>query len=274
MERPDKEKKQKFYLDEPYVFLVNPDLLPKKVSIVQGFPIGRILPEFYDLMLKDELDFRILGTALHSAARLHKEKVRITIAHEVKEEKKAEVRRKKHEFTYDKPLRAYMTRDSLQLTSDTDSDIFYEELILSLKEEEVRRKRRFLRRQKDQKGKKKRRRKIELSKLKQMTFAYDVDFENVDVDMLVRDIFNKMLFLRYERKKKEISYTELVNYRIEADEDISEEKSRLERVRVLMSILYLVRDRVIEAYQDLDDFEIYIKVKSKKWKGFKEKDSK
>ncbi|MFW9992073.1 MAG: hypothetical protein ACFFD4_08415 [Candidatus Odinarchaeota archaeon] len=267
----DGEKKHKFYLDEPYVFLVNPDLLPKKVNIVKGFPIGKILPEFFDLMMKDELDFRVLGTALHSAARLHKQKVQITIAHEVKEEKAAEVRRKKSEFSYDKPLKAYMTRDSLQLTSDTDSDLFYEELILSLKEEEERRKRRMQKREKEQEAKIQRRKKIEVDKLKALAFAYSADFENVDVDSLVTDIFNKILMIKNDKKKKEIIYSEIVELRLAEEEEFTEDKMRLERVRVLMSILYLVRDRVIEAYQDLEDFEIYVKVKSNKWQGFKEK---
>ncbi|MHA1166857.1 MAG: hypothetical protein ACTSP4_13010 [Candidatus Hodarchaeales archaeon] len=260
--------KHKFYLDEPYVFLVNPDLLPKKVNIVKGFPLAKILPEFYEEMLKDEIDFKVLGTALHSAARLHKQKVKITISHELKEEKKAEVRRKKHEFTYDKPLRAYMTRDALELTSDTDSDLFYEELILSLKEEEERRRRRMKKREKEEKAKIKRRRKIKASRLKD--FAYRVDFDHVDVDSLVTNVFDHILALGGEKKKKEVTYTEIVRRRLAEVETQDTEKMRLERVRVLLSILYLIRDGVIEAYQDLDDFEMYIKILSKKWKGFKE----
>ena len=51
-----------FYLKEPYVFLINPNLLPNDVSIIKNFPVKSILPEFVEKMREEFefLDFKIL----------------------------------------------------------------------------------------------------------------------------------------------------------------------------------------------------------------------
>ena len=50
-----------FFLEEPYIYLINPDLFPEKVKYVKEFKLKEILPDFYSKLLKQGLDFRILG---------------------------------------------------------------------------------------------------------------------------------------------------------------------------------------------------------------------
>ena len=80
-----------YYLREPFVYLINPGLLPNDISIIKDFPVGKILPEFVKVMkenLDDNLDFRLLGNSLASGVKIHKNKIDISIRHHLNIEKK------------------------------------------------------------------------------------------------------------------------------------------------------------------------------------------
>ncbi|MHA2389264.1 MAG: hypothetical protein ACXACW_11155, partial [Candidatus Hodarchaeales archaeon] len=131
---------EQFFLEEPYVYLINPDLFPEKVAYVKEFKLKEILPDFYGKLLEQGLDFRILGQAIYSAARIHKKKVSLAIQYEKKQEEKIAIRTKRRAFQFKIPLPYYITRELLSLAESANPDEFYAELLLGLQEEDEKRK--------------------------------------------------------------------------------------------------------------------------------------
>jgi hypothetical protein len=256
-----------FFLEEPYIYLINPDLFPEKVKYVKEFKLKEILPDFHGKLLKQGLDFRILGQAIYSAARIHKKKVSLSIQYEKKQEEKIAIRTKRRAFQFKIPLPYYITRDLLSLAESANPDEFYAELLLGLQEEDEKRK---IEKSKEEKKKlegasevKKRRRKLKLADFE--SFDYELDLDRVAIEDIVNKTFEIIRTLAKEDKNKEAEFTKVVRG-MEPTEG-SEEHRRLTRARVLISLLYLFRDELITAEQELHPpYEIYIKVIGKKIK--------
>ncbi len=63
------------------------------------------------------------------------------------------------------------------------------------------------------------------------------------------------------KHRDEISFTEVISQL--TDNTTNVELRRLSRVRTLLSLLYLIKEEKIVAFQDLDTLEIYIQLKKK-----------
>ena len=84
---------KKFYLEVPYLYLLNPDMLPSP-NILQ-FPLIRLLKEFNEKMKEmQKLDYKIMGLFLKSIARIHKMRVSRTISIEKELERDYEIKKK------------------------------------------------------------------------------------------------------------------------------------------------------------------------------------
>lgn len=271
------ESKGRFFLDVPYIYLVNPDMLPSR-KLLQ-FPLGRIIHEFYEEMKKEEeLDFKILGMSLKSAARLHRMKVSQAISYERKLDKDYDIKRKKGEFVYDRPLRQYMRRPEMSFTSESAADAFYEQLMFSLRssEEKTRRRRKKMLTLeipegieeddeiKQEKGKRKRR--IRFKELSVFD-AVLVDIDRIEIDVLINDVLKAVRELSKGLiRRKEVPFGEILKRRVGTTDTV--EKWRLEQVRILMSLLYLIKEEFVEAWQDMKTGEISVIISKK---GMKEK---
>ena len=258
---------EQFFLDEPYVYLINPDLFPERVKYIKEFKLKEILPDFHEKLLDQGLDFRILGQCIYSAARIHKKKVSLAIQYEKKQEEKIAIRTKRRAFQFKIPLPYYITRDLLSLAESANPEEFYAELLLALQEEDEKIKIAKLKEEKKkQRGpteEKKRRRKLELADFE--SFDYELDLDRVAIEDIVKNTYNIIETLAKKDKNKEAEFTKVV--RSMEPLEGSDEQRRLTRARVLISLLYLFRDELITAEQELNPpYEIYIKVTGKKKK--------
>lgn len=253
-----------FFLEEPYIYLINPDLFPERVAYIRDFKMKEILPDFHDKLLRQGLDFRILGQAIYSASRIHKKKVSLAIQYEKRQEEKLAIRAKRREFQFKIPLHYYVTRNLLSLAESADPESFYAELLLGLQEEDEKRKQEKAKEeQKKLKGRevRKRRRRLELADFE--SFDYELDLDRVAIEDIVKNTFEVIKEIAHKDKNKEAEFSKVVK-QIEG-RSTSDEKRRLTRARVLISCLYLFRDELITAEQELNPpYEIYIQVVKKK----------
>ena len=257
--------REQFFLEEPYVYLINPDLFPERVSYVKEFKLKEILPDFYRKLLNQGLDFRILGQAIYSAARIHKKKVSLAIQYEKKQEEKISIRTKRRAFQFKIPLPYYITRELLSLAESANPDEFYAELLLGLQEEDEKLKIEKIKEEKrKQRGtgeEQRKRRKLEVSDFE--SFDYELDLDRVAIEDIVNRTFEVIEGLAKQDKNDEAEFTKVVRG-METKEG-TEEQKRLTRARVLISLLYLFRDESITAEQELNPpYEIYIKVIGKR----------
>ncbi|WP_455141583.1 hypothetical protein [Candidatus Hodarchaeum mangrovi] len=250
-----------FFLDEPYVYLINPDLFPERVAYIKDFKLKEILPEFYKKLLEQGLDFRILGQSIYSAARIHKKKVSMAIQYEKKQEEKIAIRAKRREFQFKIPLENFVTRDLLSLAESANPESFYAELLLALQEEDEKRKLEKIKEEKkkqEKKGDEKaRRRRLELADFE--NFQYELDLDRVAIEEVVEKTFEVIKQIAKKDKNKEAEFSKVVTQMEKKFK--SDEERRLSRARVLISCLYLFRDELITAEQELNPpYEIYIQV--------------
>lgn len=256
-----------FFLDEPYVYLINPDLFPERVASIRDFNMKEILPNFRSKLQQQGMDFRILGQCIYSASRIHKKKVSLAIQYEKKQEDKLAVRAKRREFQFKIPLHFYVTRDLLALAESANPESFYAELLLGLQEEDEKKKlekikaERKLQMGKD--GDKRRRRRLELADFE--SFDYELDLDRVAIEDIVKNTLEVIKEIARKDKNNEAEFSKVVN-KMEGALS-SEEQRRLSRARVLISCLYLFRDELITAEQELNPpYEIYIQVVEKRRK--------
>lgn len=253
-----------FFLEEPYLYLINPDLFPERVDYIRDFNMKEILPDFHKKLLKQGLDFRILGQAIYSAARIHKKKVSMAIQYEKKKEEKLAIRAKRREFHFKIPLHFYVTRDILALAESADPEAFYAELLLGLQEEDEKRKLEKIKEEQRKlkgTGEVKRRRKLELADFE--SFDYDLDLDRVAIEEIVKNTLEVIKKIAGKDKNKEAEFSKVV--RNMEGKIGTEEQRRLTRARVLISCLYLFRDELITAEQEINPpYEIYIQVVVKK----------
>ena len=253
--------REQFFLEEPYVYLINPDLFPERVRFIKDFKLKEVLPDFHKRLLNQGLDFRILGQAIYSAARIHKKKVSLAVQYEKKQEEKIAIRTKRRAFQFKIPLSYYITRELLSLAESANPEEFYAELLLALQEEDERKKlEKAKEERRKQQGKadiKSRRRKLELADFE--GFDYELDLDRVAIEDIVNNTFDIIKKLADKDKNKEAEFSKVVNS-IDSKEG-SDEQKRLTRARVLISLLYLFRDEKITAEQELHPpYEIYIQV--------------
>ncbi|MHA2246460.1 MAG: hypothetical protein ACXADY_16080 [Candidatus Hodarchaeales archaeon] len=257
---------EQFFLEEPYLYLINPDLFPERVAYIREFNMKEILPDFHKKLLNQGLDFRILGQAIYSAARIHKKKVSLAIQYEKKKEEKLAIRAKRREFHFKIPLHFYVTRDILALAESADPEAFYAELLLGLQEEDEKKKLEKIKEEQRKlkgTGTKRRRRRLELADFE--SFDYDLDLDRVAIEDIVKNTFEVIKKIAREDKNKEAEFSKVV--RNMEGKISSEEQRRLTRARILISCLYLFRDELITAEQELNPpYEIYIQVVKKKKK--------
>lgn len=270
-------KDSPFYLQEPYVYLINPGLLPKKLSIIKDFPVGRILTQFVQKMKESNdgiLDFRILGLVLGQSVKIHLSKINLVIKYQQKEDIKTKRKRVQDEFDASKLLPYWYNRPQMVLASEGQKRMFFEELLSAFEEIEnfeikkkERKRRLIFRRQKknDDKNKSKKSKRRKLTADAIGNFDYIMNFDLTEVDQLtdeMLDIIKSFLEKGLFRKRKEVSFDEVVKARIKRmskKQKIDFDRAQLERVRSLLGLLYLIQDQLIEAWQDEDTFEIGIK---------------
>jgi len=262
-----------FFLEEPYIFLINPDLFPERVSYIRDFKMKEILPDFYSKLLEQGLDFRILGQAIYSASRILKKKVSLAIQYEKKQEEKIALRATRRAFQFKIPLHYYITREILALAESANPDSFYAELLLGLQEEDEKKKLEKIKEEKriqrEKGGTIKRRRRLELADFE--SFDYELDLDRVAIEDIVNNTLKVIKSIAKSDKNKEAEFSKVV--RKMEEKGVSDEQKRLSRARVLISCLYLFRDELITAEQELNPpYEIYISVVDKKKKKKKKEE--
>ncbi len=244
-----------FLLETPYLYLVNPEMVGSSIGIIKSIQLKEILPSFYEKLVEVGLDFKILGVAIHSAAKIHKHKVNLALGYERKKEEEHEIRRKRREFDIAIPLEDFLTRPPLEVPFDIpDEDVFFEELLAALKEEEQRLKERAEKAKAKRKPKVRRRRKLEADDLEAIQWEYDLDQTNVRIEDVIEEMYEDVALL--SKKSNEVSFEDLIRRQMERHPDI--EDKNLVMVRLLLALLYLVRDKRVYAYQDLETYEIFV----------------
>ncbi|MHA2363363.1 MAG: hypothetical protein ACXAC7_05360 [Candidatus Hodarchaeales archaeon] len=277
-------KTKSFYLQEPYVYLINPSLLPNNISIINSFPVGQILPKFVKKMKEadDSLDFHVLGNILSSSVKIHKSKIDLVIKHQLRSEVQVQKKRQVRQFDPSKTLAYWYNRPQLILASDEQKQTFFEELLIAFEEiqqfeisQEKKKKKIDKKGITDQEKKPKRkRRKLTADALSR--FDYIMNFDLTEVDAMIREMIEIIFMLQANKDSRiltkllkprgdeEVSFDHVVKIRIKRIEQkknlkFDVEKTQLERVRSLLSLLYLLQDGYVEAWQDEETFQIDVK---------------
>lgn len=267
---------RKFFLEAPYLYLLNPDMIQSR-DVLQ-FPLARLLREFYEKMKEmPELDYKIMGLFLKSTARIHRMRVSKAISFEKELERDYERKKKKDDFVIDKLLRQYLKRPEAHFTSESASDAFYEQLMVSLRSEGIKRERQrkkveYLEGTEEDLRDEKRKRKRRINVKKSAVFdAIVIDFDRIEIDILINEVLYAIrIFSKGEIGQEEISFDDIIRHRVDGSTD--REKCKLEQVRILISLLHLIKEGFVEAWQDLDTKEITISITEKGTKetfGFK-----
>ncbi len=258
---PEEIKRMKhFYLKPPYVYLINPEMVGTSLKILKTLPLGELLKDFYKNMLEEGMDFKILGIAVHSAVKLHRHKINILIEYEQRKKREFELKRQKRMFQFEKPLKYYWKRGQLQIPMDIPThEVFFEELLNALKKEE--KKRELSKKAKRERQSRRRRRVLanDIENLLETGWNYEIDLKRIEIEQIVEETYQVMKELLKHRD--EISFTEVISQL--TDNTTNVELRRLSRVRTLLSLLYLIKEEKIVAFQDLDTLEIYIQLKKK-----------
>lgn len=277
----NKETKEKsYYLQEPYVYLLNPNLLKHEITLLQTFPVNKILPDFVKAMKEDSefVDFKLLGTATSNAVKIHKTKIDVVIKHQLRIDVKEEKRKADQDFSTKNELPYWYNRPRLVLASNLQKTKFYEQLLVTFEELETaldtKTKKQKLKLKEvapDDKPKRKRRKKLTADALSH--FDYLMNFDLTDVDKLVSSIWNIIFNLStlisapninnpdFEHEIMfDLLFVERLRILSEEEKELSQERIQLEKVRTLMSLLFLIQEGKIEAWQDEDSLEIGIKL--------------
>ena len=252
---------KKFFLTPPYIYLVNPDMISNRN--IHKFPLVKVLKEFQTKMDElSEVDYKIMGLCIQTTARIHRMRVAKAVSLSKEQERDYEIRKKKEEFIFDKPLKQYMRRSELEFSSDTGSDAFYEQLLISLRSEGKRRER-----------KRKKAALLDISDsiedIEDVTIrkgriskrirvddptafeAVVIDFDRIEIDSLINDVLYAIrAYSKEENGKELILFDDVINFRVKGSKNT--DKWRLEQVRILISLLYLIKEGLIEAWQDIE----------------------
>jgi leucyl aminopeptidase len=192
----------------------------------------------------------------------------MAIKYEKKQEEKIALRATRRAFQFKIPLEFFVTREMLALAESANPDSFYAELLLGLQEEDEKKKLEKIKAEKkkqaEEGGVKKRRRRLELADFE--SFDYELDLDRVAIEDIVKNTLEVIKRIAKRDKNKEAEFTKVVSKMEE--KGTSDEQKRLSRARVLISCLYLFRDELITAEQELNPpYEIYISVVKGKKEG-------
>jgi len=244
----DKEQSDgEFYFKMPYLALI--DTAVWKGKDPWSYDVGKLLQEFFEKM-KDNLKFKILGLALQTAAQIHYAKILQLIQSEVRFVEQLDIEKKRHES-------AALGRLGLPLRrigEEADSAELFDELVSVLLNEKRKLERKIAQEKKRKEGAPPRKRRVPL------TEAFDIDnFYEVDADRMNIQEKNDLVLQTIERlcaqaPNGEISFAGLIKELAGMAAD-----PRIQTARVLLSLLFLISDRSIEADQDIDTKEIFIR---------------
>ncbi len=257
----------KFYLESPYLHLLNPDSLHREKLMT--FPLVQVVNEFYEKMQESlDFDFKIMGLFLKSTARIHRQRVSNALRSEKTKDTEYKKKKDREEVEYEEHLGKYILKQEAPDLSMVDSEIFYGQLMVHLKSKKKKREednREFetlegIVEEKEKKEEKPKRRRRIVIKEPAAFEAIIIDLERVEIDLLINQILSVIRDLdkRY-LGEKEVHFDEVIQiWTVENDY----ERRKLEKVRALISLLYLIKERFVEAWQDLDTNEITISLTS------------
>ena len=253
----------KFYLESPYLHLLNPDSLHREKLMT--FPFVQVVNEFYEKMQESpEFDFKIMGLFLKSTARIHRKRVSNAVRLEKTKDTEYKKAKEREEVEYEEYLGKYIMKQEEPDFSEVDSEIFYEQLMVHLKSKnkpKVDDKGEFdtlediVEETEIEEKKPKRKRRIVIKE----PAAFDaiiIDLERVEIDLLINQILSVIRDLdKQYLGDKEVQFDEVIQiWTVENDY----ERRKLEKVRALISLLYLIKEGFVEAWQDLETNEITI----------------
>ncbi len=246
----DNSADKEFYFKHPYNALIDPDIWKGKNP--WHYDIGKILPDFFEKM-KDNLKFKILGLALQSAARLHYAKILYLIHTEEVFKERLEIEKKRYESSELGRLGLPLRR----IGEDADADDLFDELVSLLLNEKRQLERKIEREQKRQDGGTRRRR-VPLSQVIDIEDFYEVDADRMNIQEKNEMVYQAIKRLCAQSPDNEITFGSLINELAGMASDL-----RIQTARVLLSVLFLIADRSIEADQDIDTHQVYIRLFSK-----------
>lgn len=242
-----------FYLNLPYLALMDPDLWKKRNP--WGFDIKTLLPDFYDQMKKQGgLKFKILGKALLSSTQLHHQKI-IWLMHREEKEKLMEEIEKKQRESKDLPnLKVPIRRFSEEISKEELMDQLIKVLLDDKKKTERRLKKKQKDREKKDREKKRERKRVPL--MEAMTpkdFDYEVDADRMNVKERNEQVYAKVIELLKNAEDGEIPFELLLRSLTEMASD-----PRILMARILLSVLFLVADGLLYAEQEVETKKIFI----------------
>jgi len=245
----DSAEDEEFYFRHPYNALIDADIWKNKNP--WHYDIAKILPDFFEKM-RANLKFKILGLALQSAAKLHYAKILYLIHSEEKFREHLEIEKKRHENAELGRLGLPLRR----LGEEADADDLFDELVSVLLYEKRRLERKIDSEKKRQEGVTRRRR-VPLAQAMDMDDFYEVDADRMNIQEKNEMVLNtiKKLCAAAPAPEHEISFGALMQGLSGMASD-----ARIQTARVLLSVLFLIADRVVDAEQDLDTHEIFIRI--------------
>ena len=240
---------EEFYFKMPYLALVDTEVWKGKNP--WSYDVGKLLQEFYEKM-KNNLKFKILGLALQTAAQIHYAKILQLIQSEAKFKEQLDIEKKRHETAALGRLGLPLRR----LGEEADSEELFDELVYVLLNEKRR-----LERKKEQEKKQKegvhRSRRVPLTEAIDMDSFYEVDADRMNIQEKNDLVLQTIKRLCGQASNREISFALLIKELAGIAAD-----PRIQTARVLLSLLFLISDRAIEADQDIDSKQIYIRLPS------------
>ena len=243
-----------FYLNVPYLALVDPDLWKKRNP--WGFDIKTLLPDFYEQMKKQfkTVKFKILGKALLSATQLHHAKIIWLMYKEEKEKEKEEIDKKKRESKDLPSLKVPIRRFSEEISKDELMDQLISVLLQDKKRTERRLKKRKKEREKKDREKVRKRKRVPLTEtMSTKDFDYEVDADRMNVKERNEQVYVKAMELLKDAEDGEIRFEVLLKALTEMASD-----PRILMARILLSVLFLVADGLLYAEQEVETKRIFI----------------
>ena len=257
---------EKYYLKKPFLYLVSPDSLSNKE--IMDFDLRNALDEFYQEMKKQpELDYKILGLCMKSAAKLHKKRVSRVISSEKKSEKMyQESQNEEIASISDEPFKRYID-ESKEVDAVDKSEDFFENLLIDIHTEIRKRKKKkkeevafeeiiaddvtILKDTDESKELTKQPQRKRKIRVKETFDAIQISMDRLDIHKMINHVLSIIKELNSQlTTKKEIDFMEILHRRVADPKDVG--KLKLEHVRVLMSLLYLIMEGFTEAWQDID----------------------
>ncbi|MHA1265064.1 MAG: hypothetical protein ACTSRS_07480 [Candidatus Helarchaeota archaeon] len=245
----DGHEEEEFYLKHPYNALIDTDIWRGKNP--WQYDLSKLLPKFFEKM-KANLKFKLLGLALYSAAKLHVAKILYLIHSEEKFKEHLEIEKKRHESAELGKLGLPLRR----LGEEADADDLFDELVNLLLEEKKRLERKIERKKKKEEGGARKRR-VPLSQAFDMEDFYEIDADRMNIQEKNEMVLNaiKKLCAAAPPPAHEITFGQLMHELRGIASDL-----RIQTARVLLSVLFLIADRIIDAEQDIETHEIFIRM--------------